>query len=61
LARVTVELKKCDGCATCVSVCPVSVFELKAKKAVVVREKECIECRACEVSCPKGAIKVETA
>ncbi|MDO8647090.1 MAG: 4Fe-4S binding protein [Candidatus Diapherotrites archaeon] len=59
MVKVKVDAKKCDGCGTCVNVCPVNVYELKSKKAVPVREKDCIECRACEVSCPKKAITIE--
>jgi len=53
---VKVDEKKCTGCGTCVSVCPVQVFELKGGKSVVVKPKECIECGSCVVNCPKKAI-----
>lgn len=59
MPRIKVDLKKCTGCGTCVNVCPVNVYELKNKKAVPVRESECIECKACEVSCPQKAISVQ--
>jgi len=59
MAKIKVDAKKCDGCGICINVCPVNVFELKNKKSVPVREKDCIECRACEVSCPKKAITVQ--
>jgi len=59
MPKIKVDLKKCTGCGTCVSVCPVNVYELKNKKAVPVRENECIECKACEVSCPQKAISVQ--
>lgn len=51
---------KCDGCKTCIEICPMQVFEFdeSSKKAVVKKPKECIGCRACEVQCEAGAIKV---
>lgn len=51
-----VDLKKCMGCGTCVSVCPANVLELKDKKCFVARPKDCIECGACVASCPYKAI-----
>ncbi len=58
MPKPIVDAKKCTGEGTCVSVCPVNVFEIKNGKSVVVRAKDCIGCRACETSCPTGAIKV---
>ncbi len=65
MPKVEVDHKKCDGDAICVSVCPVSVYEMKslpefggAQKAVVVNNDACILCRACETQCPTQAIKV---
>ncbi len=57
--RPFVDKEKCDGCGTCVEVCPVNVFELQGKKSVVKKPAECIQCRACEASCPKKAITVK--
>ena len=58
MVKVNVSAKRCTGCGTCANVCPVNVFEIKNKKAVPVREKDCIECKACEVSCTEKAITV---
>ncbi len=54
-----VDKEKCVGCGTCVSVCPVGVFEIKDGKSVVVNPDACIQCRACEASCPQKAIEVK--
>ncbi len=51
-----INVKKCNGCGECIKVCPVNCLELKGKKSVLARPKECIDCRACEVSCKFGAI-----
>ena len=59
MPKVSVDKKKCTGCGTCVSVCPVNVFEISGGKSNPVRVKDCIGCRACENSCPVGAIKVK--
>jgi len=57
--RPYVDKNKCTGCGTCVSVCPVSVFEMQKGKAVVKNPNDCIQCRACEASCQAKAIVVK--
>jgi len=57
--RPYVDKNKCTGCGTCVSVCPVNVFELQKGKSVVKKPLDCIQCRACEASCPAKAIVVK--
>ena len=61
MVKITVDLKKCTGCGTCASVCPVGMYEIKKGKSIVIKEKipSCLECRACEMNCPNKAIKVE--
>lgn len=49
---------KCTGCETCVSICPVSMFEIKDGKSVASKLEECLVCRACEAQCPESAIQV---
>ncbi len=58
MVEVKVDHDKCDGCGSCVDVCPVDVFELKEEKSYVVNNDECLACRACEVQCPNGSIEV---
>ena len=60
--KPTIDKDKCDGCGTCVDVCPADpvVFEVKDdKKAEVVNPDSCIECGVCEAECPNSAITLE--
>jgi ferredoxin len=66
MPKVNVDWTKCNGCGTCVDICPTMVFELQnlpdypdSKKSVPVRADGCIRCMTCETSCPIGAITVE--
>ncbi|UCG37036.1 MAG: 4Fe-4S binding protein [Candidatus Bathyarchaeota archaeon] len=64
--QVAVDHDVCNGDAICVSVCPVTVFDMidspgnpvSEQKSDPVREQDCIFCRACEVNCPTQAIKI---
>ena len=56
---VEIDLEKCNGCQTCVSVCPMQVFEKDGEKVKVAKPDSCIGCRACEVQCPVGAITIK--
>jgi len=58
MVAVKVNKDKCDGCGTCVDVCPVEVFEVIEEKSTVKNPNECLACRACEVQCPNSAIEI---
>jgi NAD-dependent dihydropyrimidine dehydrogenase PreA subunit len=46
----------CDGCGTCVEICPGEVYELIGERTEAIDLGECIECGACEEQCPAHAI-----
>lgn len=49
----------CTGCGMCTTVCPHAVFEIKNKKAQIIRKDHCMECGACALNCPFGALSVK--
>ncbi|MBU0536085.1 MAG: ferredoxin family protein [Nanoarchaeota archaeon] len=53
-----VDNNKCTGCNSCVEICPMEVFVLENKKALVKKPGQCIGCHACESQCPESAIKI---
>ncbi|UCE03491.1 MAG: 4Fe-4S binding protein [Candidatus Latescibacterota bacterium] len=52
--------ERCNGCKMCWAVCPHAVFELRNRKARLVRRQACMECGACERNCPTRAITVDS-
>ena len=53
---VKVDKNKCDGCGTCVEICPVNAIKIKKEKAVI--SDECVECGQCVEQCPNKAISL---
>lgn len=51
-----VNKKKCNGCGTCVEICPVNAIKIVKEKAVI--NDECVECGACVSTCPNAAISI---
>lgn len=52
LEEIVIEPGKCVGCAACVSVCPVDVFDYADEKPVSARAEACVNCVLCAEVCP---------
>ncbi|AOX20056.1 4Fe-4S dicluster domain-containing protein [Kozakia baliensis] len=51
--------ERCDGCGTCVNVCPRDVFELGPDALPVIRRAaDCQTCFLCELYCDRDALFV---
>ncbi len=62
LMQPQIDLSRCLGCGTCVSVCPEGeVLELVHGQAAVVNGARCVGHAHCERECPVGAITVTVA
>lgn len=57
--RPRVDKFKCNGCRICVENCPLSVIEIKERKARIDYQK-CIDCFCCLEVCPLGAMKTKS-
>jgi NAD-dependent dihydropyrimidine dehydrogenase PreA subunit len=59
--EITVDAKKCNGCAKCVDTCPKGpkLWKIENDKATVMDVNFCINCAACAAMCPTGAIKIK--
>ena len=53
---IEIDSDKCTGCGNCVVICGAEVFEMREKKAVIVRVEDCLECGNCEVVCKADAL-----
>lgn len=55
-----VDTESCNGCTTCVDICPKGVFDLHRmdgkQKSRVARMVDCEQCTACVKQCPEHAI-----
>src|SRR5512145_2605144 len=55
--RIEINGELCNGCGSCVSVCPTGTISLVQGKAAVT-EAATISCGHCEAVCPQSAIRV---
>lgn len=54
--RVTFNHSNCNGCGTCVKVCPLGIIQFENKKAFSNKELDCTLCRLCVVNCRQRSI-----
>ncbi|MET0379788.1 MAG: Coenzyme F420 hydrogenase/dehydrogenase, beta subunit C-terminal domain [Spongiibacteraceae bacterium] len=52
LMEHVVDPGRCIGCASCVTICPVDVFDYVDEKPVDTRENACVACVLCTEVCP---------
>ena len=52
LMETIVDTGRCIGCASCVTICPVDVFDYVDEKPVDTRESACVHCVLCAEACP---------
>jgi len=52
---IQIDSRLCDGCGSCVDICPVDAISLRDQRAAVAAEV-CTECGACVGVCPREAI-----
>ena len=58
VTTLQLDIEKCTGCRTCVTVCPHTVFKVENRKARLIDRDACMECGACATNCPAAAISV---
>lgn len=47
--------EKCDGCGTCLAVCPKCAMIMSDKAEIIARL--CVNCKLCVKICPVGAVE----
>ena len=52
LMDTIVDQGKCVGCASCLTICPVDVFDYVDEKPIDTREQACVQCVLCADACP---------
>ena len=60
VVTLTLNEQQCNGCRTCVAVCPHGVIAIIDRKARIVDRDACMECGACAMNCESGAITVDS-
>lgn len=60
--KVHLDRSQCNGCLTCLDICPVGVYAgLDVEKKVAFEDREaCFSCGACVKQCPEAALSLGT-
>ena len=56
---VQLNKEKCQGCVSCVKLCPTEAIRVRNGKAEILADR-CIDCGACASGCPYHAFSVKT-
>ena len=56
---VQLNREKCQGCVSCVKLCPTEAIRVRNRKAEILADR-CIDCGACARGCPYHAFSVKT-
>ena len=56
---ITIDVKKCNGCALCIPNCPEGAIQIIDQKARLISDLFCDGLGACIGHCPQGAITIE--
>ena len=60
ISTLKLDTELCNGCQSCLDVCPHNVFEVENKKVNIIDSDLCMECGACAKNCPENAIDVDS-
>jgi NAD-dependent dihydropyrimidine dehydrogenase PreA subunit len=55
-----IDTDKCNGCGTCIEVCPHGVLSVVNGRAEIIDKDSCMECSGCTTNCPTKAIYVQS-
>ncbi len=59
VVTLKLDAARCNGCGTCIEVCPRGVFAGTGKGPVTLQDRDaCMECGACARNCACGAVSV---
>jgi electron transport complex protein RnfB len=58
MPSVEIDHDTCINCKTCISTCPMGVYEDQGDQVKVVAPQECIVCNGCVAACPVQCITV---
>lgn len=59
MPEITLDQDVCISCKTCISICPMGVYEDEGDRVEVAYPEECIACMGCVPACPVEAINVK--